>query len=244
MSYNDFFHSLTPYNFVASPEDDDDDEEGKEKEEPKEPGYFEKFTPEIMKIVDANKDEKIDFNEYIFFITLLQLPEGEIMRTIEKVNPEERKISREQFGEELAELKKSTSLASKQTSISFMPDARKITSNEDLISSTILDHLFNGKDFITIKDFSSLKNKLKYALLHYEFHQFEVDSEETISAEDFAKSLLSCLNFSQASKYCRRIHSLKLEGRITFEEYVAFHNLIEKADIIKMKIGKIFKNNF
>lgn len=240
MSYEDFFHSVTPYNFVASKDDDDDDdEEGKEKEEPKEPGYFDKFTPEIMTIVDANKDQKIDFNEYIFFITLLQLPEGEIMRTIEKVNPEERKINRAQLGNELKHLRKSTALGSKQTSKSFLPDARKITSDDNHITECILEHLFNGKEFITIEDFSSLKNKLKYALLHYEFHQFEVGEDGSISAQDFAKSLLSCLNFSQASKYSRRIHSLNLKGSVTFEEYVAFHNLIEKADIIKMKIGKL-----
>ena len=234
MSYKDFFHSLTPYNFVGGK---DDDEEGKE--EDKAPGYFDKFTPEIMTIVDANKDEKIDFNEYIFFLTLLQLPEGEILRAIEKINPEEKKVTKEQFIPELKKLRKSTSFGSKQISKTFIPDSRKITSDEHQITETIIDNLFHDKEFITIDDFTAIKNKLKYALLHYEFHQFEVDDKDTISAEDFAKSLLSCLNFSQASKYCRRIHSLNLKGRVGFQEYVAFHNLIEKADIIKMKIGKI-----
>mmetsp|Transcript_15572 Transcript_15572/g.17309 ORF Transcript_15572/g.17309 Transcript_15572/m.17309 type:complete len:246 (+) Transcript_15572:226-963(+) len=232
MSYQDFFHSLTPYNFVASK---DDDEDNNEKE--KDLGYFDKFTPEIMTIIDANKDEKIDFNEYIFFITLLQLPEGEIMRTIEKISPEERKVTRAQFAPELRKLRKSTALGSKQTNKSFIPDGRKIHSDENQITDTILEHLFNEKEHITIDDFSLLKNKLKHALLHYEFHQFEVDEENSISTEDFAKSLLSCLNFSQATKYLRRIHKLKLEGRVGFAEYIAFHNLIEKADIIKMKIA-------
>lgn len=250
MSYNDFFHSLTPYNFVASNDDDDDDkkdddkkEEDKESnseeaEKKKVPGYFDKFTPEIMTIVDANHDEKIDFNEYIFFITLLHLPEGEVLRVIEKISPEERKVSKLQFGPELIRLRKSTALGSKQHSRSFIPDGRKITSNEEQITECIIEHLFNEKEFITIDDFTQLKNKLKNALLHYEFHQFDVDENETISCEDFAKSLLSCLNFNQATKFMRRIHSLNLEGRVSYPEYVAFHNLIEKADIIKMKIGK------
>lgn len=82
-----------------------------------------------------------------------------------------------------------------------------------------------------------LKSKLKEALLHYEFYQFEVDENETISAEDFAKSLLSCLTFTQAHSYMKRIHSLNLEGRVSFNEFVAFHGLIERADIIKMKIA-------
>jgi hypothetical protein len=43
-----------------------------------------------------------------------------------------------------------------------------------------------------MKDFSEFREKLKLALRHYEFHSYEmVDEEkETISAENFAKSLL------------------------------------------------------
>jgi hypothetical protein len=248
MSYKDFFHSLTPYNFVASADedgDDDDDksEEGKEEEKKKVPGYFDKFMPEIMTIVDANHDLKIDFNEYIFFITLLQLPEGEVLRVIERLSPEEKKVNKEQFGSELSMLRKTTALGSKQRNRSFMPDGRKITTDEETITACIIEHLFSGKEFITIGDFINLKTKLKTALLHYEFNQFEVDDKDTISCQDFAKSLLSCLNFNQATKFMRRIHSLNLEGRVTYREYVAFHNLIEKADIIKMKIGK-FSHKF
>jgi len=72
-----------------------------------------------------------------------------------------------------------------------MPDARKITTNEDNITKCVVEHLFNGMETITIDDFINLKQKMKHALLHYEFHQFEVDDSETIAAEDFAKSLLS-----------------------------------------------------
>ena len=180
---------------------------------------------------------KIDFNEYIFFITLLQLPEGEIMRTIERINPEEKKISRTQFAPELKKLRKTTTLGKKQSNASFVPDGRKIHSSEGALQKCILDHLFNDKEFITIKDFSLLKGKLKEALMHFEFHQLEVDENDTISAEDFAKSLLSCLSFSQAHSYMKRINSLDLQGRVSFKEYVAFHRLIEKADIIKMKIA-------
>jgi len=118
-----------------------------------------------------------------------------------------------------------------------MPDARKITTNEDNITKCVVEHLFNGMETITIDDFINLKQKMKHALLHYEFHQFEVDDSETIAAEDFAKSLLSCLSFQQSHHYMKVINSLKLEGRVAFHEYLAFHHLIEKADLIKMKIA-------
>lgn len=160
------------------------------------------------------------------------------MRTIEKLNPEEKKVTKEQLRPELTKLRKATSMGNKQQNKSFMPDGRKIKTDESHITDCIIEHLFKDKEHVTITEFAKLKNKLKEALLHYEFHQFETDENGTISAEDFAKSLLSCLSFGQAVKYLRRIHDLNLQGRVTFHEYVAFHKLIEKADIIKMKIGK------
>jgi len=59
MSYDDFFNSLTPFNFH------------KQEKGENEKHYFEKFTPKVLKIADANNDGKIDFPEFIFFLTLL-----------------------------------------------------------------------------------------------------------------------------------------------------------------------------
>jgi len=40
-------------------------------------------------------------------------------------------------------------------------------------------------------DFMNFREKLKLALRHYEFHTYEMHGDtESISAEDFAKSLL------------------------------------------------------
>jgi Ca2+-binding EF-hand superfamily protein len=225
MSYKDFFHSLTPYSFHVPSEEKKD--------------YFEEHTPQIMTLVDVNNDKKIDFNEYIFFITILQLNEGEMIRTFEKVDPENKRMTKDQFEQALTTLRKATALGSKQQNRSMLPDGRKITTVEtDLqeCNKTLVEHLFADKEFVTIDDFTVLKRSLKEALLHYEFNQFEVDENGTISSEDFAKSLLSCFTFSQAYSYLSRIHSLKLEGRVSFNEYIAFHCLIEKADLIKIKI--------
>lgn len=239
MSYEDFFHSMTPYNFhVKKTEEKSDDDDKKEgEEEAKEPSYFDRFTPEILELVDADKNGKIDFNEYIFFITLLQIPEGEIMKSIERLNPEGKTVNKEQFLSEFKRLRKATSMGRKQRDKSFMPDGRKITTDDGMISKCVVEHLFRGKETITINDFLFLKQKMKSALLHYEFYQFDVDENETISAEEFAKSLLSCLSLSKAHHYMKVIQTLELNGRVNFQEYLAFHNLIEKADIIKMKIA-------
>lgn len=60
MSYHDFFRTLTPYNYQKAKEAVEN-----------EPGYFETHKPEVLKIADVNQDGKIDFPEFLFFITVL-----------------------------------------------------------------------------------------------------------------------------------------------------------------------------
>lgn len=56
MSYQDFFKSLTPYNYTTLKDNK---------------SYFEKYNPEIMKVADVNLDGVISFPEFFFFITIL-----------------------------------------------------------------------------------------------------------------------------------------------------------------------------
>lgn len=54
--------------------------------------------------------------------------------------------------------------------------------------------------------------------------------------EDFAKSLMICLPFNNASKYLKRIHALKIKGEVTFEEFMAFQQFIDDVEQIKEKV--------
>ena len=86
-------------------------------------------------------------------------------------------------------------------------------------------------------DFMNFREKLKLALRHYEFHTYEMQGEsEAISAEDFAKSLLVYLPQAQTAKYLKRIHQIKLEGDITFKQFLAFQHFIDDVDNIKEKV--------
>ena len=92
MTYSDFFFSLTPFSFH------------KNSEEENEKSYFDKFTPEVLKIADINGDGKIDFPEFIFFLTLLQLPESEIYAVFKKKGKDSKTFSKEEFIKEFTHL--------------------------------------------------------------------------------------------------------------------------------------------
>jgi len=78
-----------------------------------------------------------------------------------------------------------------------MPDARMISAKEEdflKTNSEICDTLFKDKEWIDIHDFLKIQQDIKLALWHYEFYQYEVEPDtESITLEDFAKSLLICL---------------------------------------------------
>ena len=102
--------------------------------------------------------------------------------------------------------------------------------------------MFEAKNNIGIEDFTTFKQKLRLALRHFEFHQYEViEGKETISIEEFAKSLMVCLPQHQAALYFKRINSLNLEGEVTFNEFIAFQNFIDDVQTIKAKVA-IYKH--
>eukprot|EP00347_Sterkiella_histriomuscorum_P016798 403351813 len=222
MSYSDFFRALTPYNHTEL------------KDNKK---YFEKYTPEVLKVADSNNDGVISFPEFFFFITILQMPLGLIAKEFQKGG---QRMNKEKFSQVLTELRKKTILGQKQTNKGFVPDARLISAKEEDFLQTnreVTEHLFAEKSYYTLEDFMRFRDQLKTSLRHYEFHQYDVDDEkDTISNEDFAKSLLVCLPHNQAQTYIKRVHNLKLEGDCSFQEFIAFQRFIDDVDNIKEKV--------
>jgi hypothetical protein len=80
MSYADFFRALTPYNYTEIKDNK---------------GYFEKFKPDVLTVADANGDGVISFPEFLFFITILQLPIGLLAKEFAKVDSKEMKMNRD-----------------------------------------------------------------------------------------------------------------------------------------------------
>ena len=149
-------------------------------------------------------------------------------------------MNKEEFSKTLTELRKKTLLGKKQTNKGFVPDARLISATEQDFQTTnyeIVEHLFQNKETFTLQDFMKFREKLKTALRHYEFHQYEVeDADESITAESFGKSLLICLPLNQTQRYLKRIHTMTIEGRVTFKEFIAFQRFIDDVDNIKEKV--------
>ena len=53
-----------------------------------------------------------------------------------------------------------------------------------------------------------------------------MDDQGTISAEAFAKSIISSVRTSKVDSYLLRIEELELDGRVSYSEYLAFMELL------------------
>ncbi len=146
-----------------------------------------------------------------------------------------------EFSSTLTKLRKETIIGGKQANkSSSLPEGRLISAKEEDFIATnqaIVDQIFKGKDQIGLSDFEEFRHELRNALRHYEFHMYDVDEEtDTISAEDFAKSLLTCMPYNQKGLYVKRIGKLNLEGKISWGQFVAFQNFIDDVEQLKEKV--------
>ena len=94
-----------------------------------------------------------------------------------------------------------------------------------------------------------MKDSIIEELLRYEFYRFSTE-EDTISAEDFGKSMVAYMPTSLIDMYLERLEQLKLEGRVTLNQYLAFMFVMQEATLIYQKLslehiehGTILKSN-
>jgi hypothetical protein len=74
---------------------------------------------------------------------------------------------------------------------------------EDFLETNrqISQRIFNNEVEIDVDYYLDLKDSIQELLWHYEFHQYDTDKKETISAFDFAQSLLVFLPFNSYQQY-------------------------------------------
>lgn len=229
MSYADFLHALTPYTHGEL-------NSCSEK-------FLEKHNDKIKSIIDFDGDGSISFPEFVFFLTIFQIPPGILRKTFRKY--EGGKMNKQQFSEELTHLRHKTLQGSKQVN-KVVIDARQIAATEEDFLATNLalaNRLFSKKEFVTGIDIMKLKEDVRTLLWQYEFENYEPDEDNTIHLTDYLRTILSSMNGGQIEKKIKRIKkvsaALPQDGqRVTFLEFLAFQHFLENIDQLKAKISQ------
>ena len=232
MTPTDLFKAITPFNYSPASSYN----------------FLEKQESLIIRAFDANKDGRISFAEYFFFIVLLSTPNKYFRDFIKKSG---NRIDRKGFTEMMLEAKKSSPQGKRLVNTkSIDPRSTNITdSNFQESCDIIFEEIFKNKEKVTWDDFRSLKDLISEELLTYEFYQFQVE-DESITAEDFGKSIIAYMSTFLSEMYLSRLEKIKPTGRVTLKEYLAFMFVMQEAHVIHQKLllehmehGNIETNN-
>ncbi|TKY74755.1 Calcium uptake protein 1 [Spatholobus suberectus] len=206
--------------------------EGYLKSERSLPGHLCCPPSEFFMLFDVNNDELISFKEYIFFVTLLSIPESSFsaaFKMFDKDNDGE--IDKEEFKKVMQSMRSHT-----RQGVHYR-DGQRIgrKANASVENGGLVEHLFgkDGKGRLRHDKFVQFIRGLHDEILRLEFAHYDYKSRKTISAKDFAHSIVASADLSHLGRLLERVDELSNDPwfrdvRITFEEFKNFAELRKK----------------
>ncbi|GLT76151.1 hypothetical protein SLA2020_478270 [Shorea laevis] len=210
------------------------------------PGELQCSPSKFFMLFDVNNDGLISFKEYIFFVTLLSIPESSFsiaFKTFDTDNSGE--IDKEEFKKVMALMR------ARNRQGAVHKDGRRTWLK---VSASVDDgglvELFFGKDGkarLQHDKFIQFMRDLQDEVLRLEFAHYDCKNRETISAKDFALSMVASADMSHLDKLLDRVEELNNKPhlkdiRITFEEFKNFaelHRKLQPFSLALFSYGKV-----
>ncbi|MCO5571298.1 hypothetical protein L7F22_025036 [Adiantum nelumboides] len=202
------------------------------------PGELQCAPSRVFSMFDTNNDGKISFEEYNFIRTLIVTSLESFMATFKMFDrngdglidlPEFQKVvhlMREKNKEKIFQ------------SGALLPTRRSLDSPEN---NNLLKYLFgsDGKHVLQYKDFILFLEELHEEILRLEFSHYDCKRQGSISAQDFASSMVAAASMSNIGKYLRRVDALADEQackdvRISFKDFKEFSKLRKQRKLLAL----------
>ncbi|XP_020965726.1 calcium uptake protein, mitochondrial-like isoform X2 [Arachis ipaensis] len=173
--------------------------EGYLKGERRSPGHLRCPPSLFFMLFDVNNDGLISFNEYIFLVTLLSIPESSFSAAFKMFDMDnDGEIDKEEF-KKVMELMRSHN-SYRQGAHHHRDGMRKGSKvNDDCVENGgVLEYFFgkDGKGRLSIHRFLQFMRDLHHEILRLEFDHYDYKSRKTISAKDFALSIVASADLS------------------------------------------------
>jgi Ca2+-binding EF-hand superfamily protein len=180
----------------------------------------------FFELFDTNGDGIIDFPEYVFFTTLLSIPQDDVKTAFMMFDLDDSgTLDRDEFKEVLANLREKTRVGKNSTG--FRPGMKSSGSVEE---GGLVEFFFgkNGKKTLTLKKFEDFLSQLHAEMVSLEFSHYDFNSKGYMSYKDFALSLVASGNVSEIRKYLGRVSTLPedLPGKgVSLQEFQEVYKL-------------------
>ncbi|XP_045804900.1 calcium uptake protein, mitochondrial-like isoform X3 [Trifolium pratense] len=188
------------------------------------PGHL--FCPpsDFFMLFDVNGDGLISFREYLFLVTLLSIPESSFSAVFKMFDMDNDGHGVHRRDERLTD--------------ASIEDGRMV------------EYLFgkDGKGRLKHDKFVKFISDLHDEILRLEFVHYDFKSQKTISAKDFAHSIVASADVSHLNKLLERVDEMNDDARfnnigITFEEFKNFAELRKKLVPLSLALFSFAKVN-
>eukprot|EP00026_Physarum_polycephalum_P007909 Phypoly_transcript_07980.p1 GENE.Phypoly_transcript_07980~~Phypoly_transcript_07980.p1 ORF type:complete len:361 (-),score=39.55 Phypoly_transcript_07980:378-1460(-) len=214
MTVEDFIRALIPYEHSAL----------LEQQKSKRRKHQYKDLPAAFKIADQNQDGLISFEEYLFFVTLLSIPEQSFKVAFRMLDiNDDGQVDQAEFMKMISFLRAAS------------PHAQQTRSTASGIAQGWLTHYFGENSTLTLEKFSGFLQQLKSDVLRLEFNLYDPQELGYISQRDFGMLLVSYAHSKNLPGYINRAASLETTPLklFTFEQFQSFNKLLEHIDEVE-----------
>uniref|UniRef100_A0A0D3F7J8 EF-hand domain-containing protein n=1 Tax=Oryza barthii TaxID=65489 RepID=A0A0D3F7J8_9ORYZ len=211
------------------------------------PGELHCAPSEFFMLFDTNGDGLISFAEYIFFVTLLSIPESSFNIAFKMFDLDHSgEIDKEEFKKVMALMRSyHRQGAAHRDGLRFGLKVGQSVENGGLV-----EYFFgkDGNEQLRYDKFSNFLKQLHDEIVRLEFSHYDVKSSKTISVKDFALSMVASADMNHINKLLDRVDDFDdypdlKDLRITFEEFKAFADLRRKLEPFAMAIFSYGKVN-
>ncbi|KAJ0090861.1 hypothetical protein Patl1_12512 [Pistacia atlantica] len=215
------------------------------------PGDLRCDPSKFFMLFDVNNDGHISFKEYIFFVTLLSIPESSFSVAFKMFDIDNngfvsskichhdilsifpkyifaKDITKEEFKKVMALMRKHN----RQGALHREGRRIGLKVNGSVENGGLVEYFFGESGNARLKHdkFVEFLGNLHDEMLRLEFDHYDYKLRQTISAEDFALSMVASADMGHINKLLNRVDQLKSEPhlreiRITFDEFKSFAEL-------------------
>ncbi|XP_021757837.1 calcium uptake protein, mitochondrial-like [Chenopodium quinoa] len=214
----------------------------------KSPGELQCAPSEFFMLFDTNNDGFISFPEYIFLVTLLSIPESSFSVAFKMFDLDHNgEIDKQEF-KKVMDLMRTYNRQGRQHS-----DGRRFglkVSSIPVENGGLIEYFFgkDGNQALHHDRFVQFLRDLHLEIVRLEFAHYDHKSRGTISARDFALSMVASADLNHTTKFLDRVDELSNDPhlnnvRFTFEEFKAFAELRKRLRPLSLAIFSHGKAN-
>ncbi|KAG7973312.1 hypothetical protein I3843_07G221000 [Carya illinoinensis] len=196
------------------------------------PGELRCDTSDFFMLFDVDNDGLISFKEYIFFVTILSIPESSFSVAFKMFDIDNNgEVDKEEFKKVMAMMRSHNRQGAQhrdghRTGLKFTGSVE----NGGLVEYFFGKH---GNERLQHDKFFQFLRDLHDEILKLEFAHYDYKLRGTISAKDFALSMVASADLSHIGRLLDRVDELSnvpqlRDTRITFEEFKNFAELRQK----------------